>query len=151
MTFSGGAGVVASDSVADSGIELAQLEDSSIGRLREVYPEWMEPSNPLDLYPAIERNGVQKVFPHCLDTLLNDPEVDAIFLHVFAWYPPESFEGFEAIADLARERGKPIVAWTMGDSEACGRLSRYLEDLGIMAVDEISKGIRVLAAMTLGR
>jgi len=148
MTFSGGAGVVASDSIADSGIELATLEDSSIGRLREVYPEWMEPANPLDLYPAIERYGVQKVFPHCLETLLLDPGVDAIYLHIFAWYPPDSFVGFEGVAELARKQGKPIVAWTMGDAESCGRLAGRLEDLGIPAVDEISKGVRVLAAMT---
>jgi acetyltransferase len=151
MTFSGGAGVVASDSVTDSGIELAKLEDSSIGRLREVYPEWMEPANPLDLYPAIERNGVQKVFTHCLETLLDDPGVDAIYLHMFAWYPLEFFSGLERIAELAKKKKKPIVAWTMGDSQACNELTLYLEKLGIPAVDEISKGVRVLSAMTLRR
>jgi acetyltransferase len=149
MAFSGGAGVVASDSIADSGIDLAKLEDSSIGRLRDVFPEWMEPANPLDLYPAIERNGVQKVFPHCLETLLNDPGVDAVYLHLFAWYPLDSFVGFEEVSELARKKKKPIVVWAMGDSEACGRLTHYLEELGIPAVDEISKGVRVLSAMTL--
>jgi len=71
-----------------------------------------------------------------------------VYLHVFAWYPLDSFVGLDAIAELARKKKKPIVVWTMGDSEACGRLSHYLEELGIPAVDEISKGIRVLAAMT---
>jgi acyl-CoA synthetase (NDP forming) len=111
----------------------------------------MKPENPLDLYPAIERNGVQKVFTHCLEALLNDPGVDAIYLHIFAWYPPESFVGLERIAQLAKEKKKPIVAWTMGDSEACNTLALYLEELGIPAVDEISKGVRVLSAMTLRR
>jgi acyl-CoA synthetase (NDP forming) len=151
MTFSGGAGVVASDSIAESGIELATLEASTVGRLRQVFPEWMEPANPLDLYPAIERNGVQKVFPHCLEALLLDPGVDAVFLHIFGWYPPDSFVGFEAVSELAKKQRKPIVAWTMGDAESCGRLTRHLEELGIPAVDEISKGVRVLAAMTLRR
>jgi acyl-CoA synthetase (NDP forming) len=151
MAFSGGAGVVASDSIADSGIDLAELASSSIRRLRDVFPEWMEPANPLDLYPAIERNGVRTVFLHCLETLLDDPGVDAIYLHIFAWYPLESFGGLDRIAELARRKQKPIVAWTMGDSEACGRLSGHLEGLGIPAVDEISKGVRVLSAMTLGR
>jgi acetyltransferase len=149
MAFSGGAGVVASDSIADSGIDLARLEDKSIERLREVFPEWMEPANPLDLYPALERNGVQKVFTHCLETLLIDPGVDAIYLHIFAWYPVDSFVGLEKIAELAKKQKKPIVAWTMGDSESCGRLTQYLEEIGIPAVEEISKGIRVLSAMTL--
>jgi acyl-CoA synthetase (NDP forming) len=111
----------------------------------------MEPANPLDLYPATERNGVEKVFPHCLDALLNDPEVDAIFLHIFGWFPPEAFAGFERIAELSRQKQKPIVAWTMGDPESCGRLAQHLEGMGIPVVDEISKGVRVLSAMTRRR
>jgi len=151
MAFSGGAAVVATDSMADSGIEMARLEDSSIERLRDVFPEWMEPVNPLDLYPAIERNGVQRVFIHCLETLLNDPGVDAVYLHIFGWYPPEALAGFEKVAELSRRKKKPIVAWTMGDHESCGRLTQYLEEMGIPAVEEISKGVRVLSAMTLRR
>jgi acyl-CoA synthetase (NDP forming) len=151
MAFSGGAGVVAADSIADSGIDLARLEGSSIKRIREVFPEWMEPANPLDLYPAIERNGVEKVFPHCLDILLNDPGVDAIYLHIFGWYPPDAFGGLEKIAELSRKKKKPIVVWTMGDSESCGALTQHLEGMGIPTVDEISKGVRVLSAMTLRR
>lgn len=151
MVFSGGAGVVAADSIADRGIDLALLGDSSLERLREVFPEWMEPANPLDLYPAIERNGAQKVVNHCLDTLLNDPGVDAVFLHLFGWYPPEALAGFERIAELSRKKKKPIVAWTMGDHEACDRLRQHLEGMGIPAVEEISKGVRVLSAMTSRR
>jgi len=151
MVFSGGAGVVAADSIADSGMELARLEDSSLERLGEVFPEWMEPANPLDLYPAIERNGVERVVTHSLDTLLNDPGVDAVFLHLFGWYPPEAFAGFEKIAELSRKKKKPIVVWTMGDIESCGKLTQHLEGMAIPAVDEISKGVRVLSAMTLRR
>ena len=151
MAFSGGAAVVATDSMADSGVDLARLEGSSIERLREVFPEWMEPANPLDLYPAIERNGVQRVFTHCLETLLKDPGVDAVYLHIFGWYPPQAFAGFEKIAELSRKKKKPIVAWTMGDHESCNRLRQYLEGLGIPALEEISQGVRVLSAMTLRR
>jgi acetyltransferase len=151
MAFSGGAGVVAADSLTDAGIELARLAGPSLQRIKEVFPEWMEPANPLDLYPATERNGVEKVFPHCLDALLNDPEVDAIFLHIFGWFPPEAFAGFERIAELSRQKQKPIVAWTMGDPESCGRLAQHLEGMGIPAVEEISKGVRVLSAMTRRR
>jgi acyl-CoA synthetase (NDP forming) len=77
--------------------------------------------------------------------------VDAIYLHIFAWYPPDTFNALAEVAELAREKGKPIVAWTMGDSEACGKLMLRLEEMGIPAVDEISKGVRVLSALTRGR
>jgi acetyltransferase len=149
MAFSGGAGVVAADSLADAGVELAHLGGPSMRRLKEVFPEWMEPANPVDLYPAIERNGAQKVFSHCLDTLLDDPGVDAIYLHIFGWYPVEALAGFERVAERSRQKQKPIVAWTMGDPESCGALAQHLEGMGIPAVDEIRAGVRVLSALTL--
>jgi acetyltransferase len=147
MAFSGGAGVVASDSIADSGIDLAEFQDSTIEKLRQVFPEWMEPANPLDIYPAIEKNGPKKVFRHCLETVLMDPGVDAVYVHIFAWYGLDSFLGFEKIAELAKKEKKSVVVWTMGDTEACNKLTHYFEGLGIPTVDEIGKGIRVLAAL----
>jgi len=151
ITFSGGAGVVVSDSIADSGIDLAGFEDATVEQLRQVFPEWMEPTNPIDIYPAIERNGPKKVFTRCLETVLNDPGVDGVYVHVFAWYGLDAFFGFEKIAELAKKERKPLVVWTLGDSEGCNKLTRYFEELGIPTVDEISKGVRVLSALTLGR
>jgi acyl-CoA synthetase (NDP forming) len=148
MTFSGGAGVVTADSIADSGIDLARFQDSTMEQLRQIFPEWMEPSNPLDLYPAIERNGPQKVFSHCLEAVLTDPGVDAVYTHTFAWYGVDAFLGFEKIAELAKKEKKPLVVWTMGDTEGCDKLTHYFEELGIPTVDEISKGVRVLSAIT---
>ena len=75
--------------------------------------------------------------------------MDALYLHIFGWFPVEALAGFERIAELSRQKQKPIVAWTMGDPESCGRLTQHLEGMGIPAVDEITKGVRVLSAMTL--
>ena len=44
----------------------------------------MAPSNPVDIYPAIEKNGPIKVFSESLAALLEDEGVDAVFMHVFA-------------------------------------------------------------------
>ena len=54
LTFSGGGGVVTSDHIADLGLELAELAPATLSGLKEVFPEWMDPANPVDLYPAYE-------------------------------------------------------------------------------------------------
>ncbi|MFH2132191.1 MAG: CoA-binding protein, partial [bacterium] len=60
LTFSGGAGVVATDSLADQDIQLADFSALLKEKLKAVFPDWMEPANPLDLYPAVEKIGAEK-------------------------------------------------------------------------------------------
>ena len=151
LSFSGGAGVVCSDDLADQGLELARLSPATTARLKTVFPEWMEPMNPVDLYPAIERNGPEKTFAVALEAVMQDPGVDAVFAHLFA--PPARVRlfDFDGFARLAQSGGKPFLVWVLGYGETCDQISRELQARGIAVVDEIEKGARVLAALTGGR
>ncbi len=151
LTFSGGAGVVATDSLADHGIELASFPTALKKGLKTVFPDWMDPENPLDLYPAVEKNGPGKVYLHCLEKVLNDPGVDGVFMHLFSWFTQQSTVSFEKVATLAEKQNKPIIAWLLGGAESNLEFSQHLESLGIPVVDEISKGVRVLSALIKGR
>ena len=62
MTFSGGAGIVTADLIEDYGMELASLSPGTLAALRTLFPEWMEPGNPVDLWPAIEQKGVAAIY-----------------------------------------------------------------------------------------
>jgi acyl-CoA synthetase (NDP forming) len=55
------------------------------------------------------------------------------------------------MAALARRHQKPIVAWVMGHGDAAQDIARELERRGIPVLDEIRKGLRVLAALTARR
>ena len=149
LTFSGGAGVVCSDDAFDRGMEIARLEPETLARLKTVFPEWMDPSNPVDLYPAVEKNGPVKVFGTSLDAVLNDPNVDAVFMHLFAVPTPQDIFQYDLIAGLVQKYKKPLVAWMIGSAEAAAKISAELEKRGIPVVDEIGKGIRILAALTM--
>lgn len=147
ITFSGGAGVVSSDDIADSGLELARFRPETLSRIKQVFPEWMDPMNPLDIYPAIEKTGTKTTVIHCLEAALEDPDVDAIFAHMFVSPLDMPLFDYEYIADLLRKHQKPMVLWVMGDVNSEAQVKQDLEKLGIPVVDEISKGSRILAAL----
>ena len=44
----------------------------------------MPANNPIDLWPAIERVGLDKAYEQTMQAVCADPGVDAVFLHAFA-------------------------------------------------------------------
>ena len=149
LTFSGGAGVVSSDDLADRGMELARLSPETLARIKQVFPEWMDPMNPLDMYPAIEKTGTKETVMHCLESVFEDPGVDAIFAHMFVSPLDIPLFDYEYVAGLSKKHGKPLVLWVMGDVNSEAQAKQDLEKLGIPVVDEINKGARILAALAL--
>ena len=57
LTFSGGAGILSCDLLEDNGLPLAELAPATLGELAKVFPVWMPPGNPVDLWPAMELHG----------------------------------------------------------------------------------------------
>jgi acetyltransferase len=150
ITFSGGAAVLASDALSDYGMRIARLDKSTIEKMEQVFPEWMKPTNPVDLYPAIERSGFARAVQTALEAVIEDPAVDAIYAHMVAGLYDNSPD-LKTVFDRARALSKPIVVWSMGDPTSFSGLRVTLEALGVPVVKEISRGVRVLAAITLGK
>ncbi|MHB8908938.1 MAG: acetate--CoA ligase family protein [Syntrophales bacterium] len=148
LTMSGGAGIVATDFVAEHGLAMAALSPSTIRSLGELFPPWMPAANPVDLWPAVERQagtGVD-VYGRSLTALLGDPEVDAVFLHVFISNPHNRLN----IADLAaqvRKAGKPLITWIIGRREDSHAFQREALGHGIPVFAEISRAAECLAAV----
>jgi acyl-CoA synthetase (NDP forming) len=149
LTFSGGAGVVCSDDAYDHGMEMAKLRPETLKRIKAVFPEWMDPSNPVDLYPAMEKNGPIKTFGESLEAVMLDPGVDAVFLHIFAVPIKMGMFNYDIMAEMVKKHRKPVVAWLIGQSQAAADMAKELEQRGIAVVDEIGKGVRVIAALTM--
>jgi len=147
LTFSGGAGVVAADHIFDLGMQIAQLLPETISRIKTVFPEWMAPANPVDLYPAMEKSGPLKSFGVSLMAVMQDPGVDAVFVHLFA--PPIELPlfNYDDMAGLIKKFQKPIVAWIIGHRPSAEKMAVELEKRGIPVADEIGKGIRILSAL----
>ncbi len=151
LTFSGGGGVVSSDDISDLEMELALLMPRTLETLRSVFPDWMEPANPVDLYPAFEKNGHTETFRTTIEAVLEDPGVDAVYAHLFV--PPVDIPLFDYdhMAAMVQKHKKPLVVWLLGDATRLPAVSRDLESRGIPVTDEMARGARILAALAMGR
>lgn len=144
LTFSGGAGIVTADILHDHGLSSAELSPATLATVKTVFPVWMDPSNPVDVWPAIEQSGPQKVYTTCLRALLEDPNVDALVIHIFA----AMMKG-EYLAETARlkdELGKPVAVWLVGLEQPVRALRREVESLGLPVFDEIGRAVGFIAA-----
>lgn len=145
VSFSGAGGIITSDLLYKKGLPVADLKKESLKALEEIFPDWMAPSHPVDIWPAIEKNGYAKVYSRAIEILMNDPGVDSLIIHLFA-----SRMKVEHIANLITMKnvhGKPVAAWLTGNGEKLHAFKRELEDLGIPVFEEMTRGVDFLAAL----
>ncbi len=129
ITITGAGGIIASDALERNGLELAHLSKETILSVAELSPEWMPLGNPLDLWPAVMKHGIQKVYGRTLKAALADPDVDGI-LCISVALDTRKF-GFLDVSEglnesASTERRKPVVVWLYGPnrSEIAGRIER---------------------------
>lgn len=146
LTYSGGAGIVSIDIMDGYGLVAAELEGSTIETLRTVFPEWMPPSNPVDLWPGVILNGTQKTYGTAMEAVSADPNVDAVFIHCFVG-------GFDLEPDLAylaavaRRATKPLLCWVSGAREHVYAFQREAEQLSVPVFREMLRGVECLSVL----
>jgi acetyltransferase len=112
VTNAGGPGVMTTDAVGDSSLELAQFEDETLSALADLLPEGANIYNPVDIIgdAAAER------FESALDTVLADDSV-GLALVLACPTAPLSFGALaEAIVATQQDTETPVVASLMGGS-----------------------------------
>jgi acyl-CoA synthetase (NDP forming) len=118
LTTSGGAGTVSTDIFSKSGLNFPKLKEEEFSAIRELYPAWMEPNRfaLLDLWVAMEHMANKgqrgKVYRVSLDTLLGNPEIDAVGSMVFCDSHTISFR--KLIVECQEKYKKPIFCWLVG-------------------------------------
>ena len=147
LTFSGAAGIVSTDMMSDRGLKLAELSGKTIEALKAVFPEWMPPSNPVDLWPAIERSGAQRAYGEAVKAICADPGVDAIFLHFFIGGVAGRQVDIPYFAQTAKKAGKPIFIWALGKREELRAFMVETQRIGIPTYREIGRVIDAMAGV----
>jgi len=146
MTYSGGAGIVSTDFLESRHLELAALSPQSLEILQKVYPPWMPPANPMDLWPGIIGNGAVSVYNEAVRAACSDPGVDGIFLHCFVGgfgLEPD----LPTMSRLAAEARKPMVCWISGEREAVHRFQVEARELNVPAFREVYRAVECLGAI----
>lgn len=146
ITFSGGAGIVTSDLLADRGVKLADFEERTIAALEEVFPAWMKPSHPVDVWPSVELNGLEPVYAKAIEAVMEDPGVDSVIVETIAW--DLASPGYLAAAgEMQRRHRKPVVLWQIGAMDISERYRAAAEDAGIPVFTEISRCVAFIAGV----
>jgi acetyltransferase len=126
VTNGGGPGVVAADSAAENGVQLAQLSKETISRLdQELPPQWSR-GNPLDLIG----DAPPQRFAAATRAALADPGVDALLVMYSPVAVTDPEAAAQAVADAARGSRKPVLAAWLGDINP-NASRRMLESRGI--------------------
>jgi acetate---CoA ligase (ADP-forming) len=146
MTFSGGAGIVTADLLEDRGLQLADLSPETMAALKELFPPWMEPAHPVDLWPAVEQNGAAKVYIGAAEAILKDPAVDSMILETFAWEFGKP-DYLMRIGEIKKKYGKPVAMWQIGRSPLNEQYRTVAEDSGLPVFEEISRCAAFLDAV----
>lgn len=146
MTFSGGAGIVTADLLEDRGLRLADLSPETMASLKELFPQWMEPSHPVDLWPAVEQKGAAPVYIGAAEAILKDPAVDSMILETFAWEFGKT-DYLVRVGELKKKYGKPVAVWQIGRSPLNEEYRAVAEDAGLPVFEEISRCAAFLEAV----
>ena len=146
LTYTGGAGIVSADLMEPRGLSVAGLSEETRSALATVFPDWMPVSNPVDLWPAVERNGAETTYNAAVKAVCADPSVDAVLIHAFAG-------GFalnpdlETIVGAARAAGKPIFCWLLGSQPDAEAFRDRAQALGMPVFGELDRAVRCMAAL----
>ena len=127
--MSGAAGIVSSDFIEEHGLTVADLSAATVEALKEIFPDWMPVSNPVDLWPAVELHGRKKAYTKAFQAVCADPGVDAVLFHGFVGgdaFRPE----ISNLVEMAGRAGKPIFGWVMGKRSEAHKLQMQAKESG---------------------
>jgi len=148
LTDGGGAGVMTVDELESGGAEIAVLSEESQRRFEElkrsgVIPPISSTQNPVDLTGS----ATDDAFVESLDVLLDDPNVDGVVVLPLHHVPGLTSSLPERIAQISRERGKPIVVCDIGMGTYGNAFREEFERRGIPAYPTPERAARAMLAL----
>ncbi|MCK5032959.1 MAG: acetate--CoA ligase family protein [Calditrichia bacterium] len=124
VTNAGGPGILASDALEKSGLELAQLSENTIQQLKKILPEEASLSNPVDMIAS----ATHETYKNTCEILIADDNVDAILLIIVK--PPVKTTPLQIIENLKlliESNSKPIYATLMARATTEAGLGKFRE------------------------
>jgi acyl-CoA synthetase (NDP forming) len=146
LSYSGASGIVTADHMEKYGLTLARLSPQTQKRLEELSPAWMPVKNPVDYYPAIEKNGPALAYKHAMEVLNGDSEVDGIIVHLFTGFGIWSPNVRELLSNIQRPC-KPILVCLIGPEKMREPTRLALEEKGWPTFLEIHRTVKVMASL----
>jgi len=143
ITPTGGMGVVSSDLADKEGFVLSPAT-KTLEKLKEYYPSWMPPKNPIDIWPTAEKIGYAKAINLAIDLVSNDNEVD-IMVIIFLLSGSRIEEFFNHMYSLDKKLEKPLAVYISGDYNSKTRYRKILGDKGLFVFNDMVCGFKALS------
>jgi acyl-CoA synthetase (NDP forming) len=145
-TTSGALGVIATDLVVASGLELARFEPATLAAMRGILPGWLEPANPFDFWIGIDVKGAREAHEIGLTAVFADANVDLILCTLLAPGNADFAEFGDLMRRLRRTYEKPVVLVIYG-GDAQRRWTASLEGADIPVLKTTRAAARALSLM----
>jgi len=124
VTNGGGAGVLATDAVEKQGLVMAELENTTIDKLREVLPPAASPYNPVDILG----DAPAERYKNAIEIVSRDPNVDMIVVITIMQAPAIDMDKMRNVLGEARKSiNKPLVVVAPG-GEYTEKHSKLIEE-----------------------
>jgi acyl-CoA synthetase (NDP forming) len=143
----------AADNIGD--LEIAELDEETLNRLRKIIPAFVKPETLLDLTPMAD----DQTYISSIEILLESSSVDALLVSIIPYAGPlhttdEEIASCEKniaseLVRAVRKYKKPVIASTGIESAAGGnysRLSEILDAGGVPAFSSAEKAMKYLNA-----
>ena len=140
VTNGGGAGVLATDSIELLGLEVADLSNETISKLREVLPPAASPYNPVDVLGDAPASRYEKA----LQIVSKDPNVHSIL--VIALLQAPALNGDELVnimKEVKESVNKPIVMSFPGGAYA-EKYMKIMENIGIPSFKTVMEAVKAI-------
>ncbi|MFB6128591.1 MAG: acetate--CoA ligase family protein [Halorhabdus sp.] len=141
VTNAGGPGVMATDAIGDSALEMASFTDETLEALEDAMPSEANIFNPVDVLG----DASAETYEDALDIVLDDPNVGSVIVVS----SPQSID-FEDLAEVMidkhEEYGVPMAASLMG-GETAQVPAEMLGEAGIPSYFDPARGVDSLDAL----
>ncbi|MGO9568922.1 MAG: CoA-binding protein [Desulfomonilaceae bacterium] len=148
VTLTGAGGIILLDAMERHDLQLARLSPGTTEGIRKLSPDWMPVANPMDIWPAVMKNGMRKAYGRALRDVLGDPNVDGVICVALGLGDAEQLHlgAEEVIQQLSEKFDKPVVVWVYGPQPE--ESVNSLEQQGrALTVPSLERGVRILSAM----
>lgn len=110
LTNAGGPGVLTTDAVIESGLQLADLTPITVEKLHTFLPAAASTHNPVDVLG----DAGAALYKQAIDVLIDDPQTDALIVLLTPQSMTEVSATAQAIIEARQKSDKPIVVSFMG-------------------------------------
>ena len=144
ITNTGGPAVIGTDVLVDAGLEIPALSDRAQGVLKEkLFPE-ATIGNPTDVLATA---GAEQ-FRAVIDVMMDEDQIDSILINFVTPFFVDTESIAREIAEVNKEKKKPIVCNLMTDRRQWSGVVKILRDGGVPSYSFPGEAARALVALT---